>query len=185
MFKSALLTWINVVVVILLICVKSLKLSLLPIKIKTKQNAYKYKIFPFFPTFNNRSNPCRCRPSSVFDARCVWRSRVTGGWCAAPPGVKTTPPATCSPAASTGRPSAGTSTSPPCCRRNDRRLDPKSVPRSRPAGFKQRRLYKMVFFVPDEWVNERGDHRRDDGGLILQSSRWRPDETRTTLKEGH
>lgn len=46
--------------------------------------------------------------------------RVTAAWCVAPPGVRTTPPATSSPAASTARPSAGTSTSLPCCRRSDR-----------------------------------------------------------------
>lgn len=49
----------------------------------------------------------------------VFVPRVTVVWFAAPPGVKTTAPATCSPAALTGRPLAGTSTSPPCCRRNE------------------------------------------------------------------
>lgn len=70
---------------------------------------------------------------------CLSWLRVTAAWCAALPGVKTTPPATCSPAASTGRPSAGTSTSPPCCRRNDLLLLPVclwSFTHWHPAGFK-------------------------------------------------
>lgn len=80
--------------------------------------------------FNNHSRSRCCKPSyfsvcptsgsaSLFNSSSLLRFRVTGAWCAAPPGVKTTPPATCSRAASTGRPSAGTSTSPLCCRRND------------------------------------------------------------------
>ena len=60
--------------------------------------------------------------SSVVNSCCLSWFRVTGVWCAAPPGVKTTPPATCSPVASTGRRLAGTSTFPPCCRRNDLHL---------------------------------------------------------------
>ncbi|CAF98779.1 unnamed protein product [Tetraodon nigroviridis] len=46
-------------------------------------------------------------------------NRVTGAWFVARPGTRRTSRATCSPAASTARPSAGTSTSPPCCRRSD------------------------------------------------------------------
>lgn len=53
--------------------------------------------------------------SHCLDVSC----RVTGGWCVAQPGTKRTSRATCSPAASIARPSAGTSTSPPCCRRSD------------------------------------------------------------------
>nr|XP_031526757.1 WD repeat-containing protein 37 isoform X2 [Vicugna pacos] len=45
--------------------------------------------------------------------------RATGGWCAARPGARTTPCAICSPAALTGKPSAGTSTSPRCCRTSE------------------------------------------------------------------
>lgn len=94
---------------------------------------------------------------------CLSCFRVTGVWCAAPPGVKTTPPATCSPAASTGRPLAGTSTSPPCCRRNDLHLvllsphsdetPPKvccgSIKRSHPAGLKGgcKKFSLMLLFV--------------------------------------
>uniref|UniRef100_A0A8C2H5D0 WD repeat-containing protein 37 n=1 Tax=Cyprinus carpio TaxID=7962 RepID=A0A8C2H5D0_CYPCA len=45
--------------------------------------------------------------------------RAIGAWCAALPGTRRTKLAICSPAASTARPSAGTSTSLPCCRRSD------------------------------------------------------------------
>lgn len=57
--------------------------------------------------------------SRVRKPKCRLSRRVTGGWCAAQPGTKRTSRATCSPAASIARPSAGTSTSPPCCRRSD------------------------------------------------------------------
>uniref|UniRef100_A0A8C6WQI7 WD repeat-containing protein 37 n=1 Tax=Neogobius melanostomus TaxID=47308 RepID=A0A8C6WQI7_9GOBI len=46
-------------------------------------------------------------------------NRGTGAWCAAPCGVRTAPPVTCSRAALIGRPSAGASTSPRCCRTSD------------------------------------------------------------------
>lgn len=45
--------------------------------------------------------------------------RAIGAWCAALPGTRRTKPVICSPVASTARPSAGTSTSLPCCRRSD------------------------------------------------------------------
>uniref|UniRef100_A0AAY5K5C8 WD repeat-containing protein 37 n=1 Tax=Esox lucius TaxID=8010 RepID=A0AAY5K5C8_ESOLU len=62
-----------------------------------------------------------CASLSVSGAcpTCVLLHRATGAWCAAPPGVRTTPPVTCSAVASTGKPSDGTSTSQPCCRRNE------------------------------------------------------------------
>lgn len=45
--------------------------------------------------------------------------RAIVAWCAARRGMKRIKPVTSSPVASTGRPSAGTSTSLPCCRRSD------------------------------------------------------------------
>lgn len=45
--------------------------------------------------------------------------RAIGAWCAALPGTRRTKLAICSPVASTARPSAGTSTSLPCCKRSD------------------------------------------------------------------
>uniref|UniRef100_A0A8C6DDV3 WD repeat-containing protein 37 n=1 Tax=Moschus moschiferus TaxID=68415 RepID=A0A8C6DDV3_MOSMO len=62
-------------------------------------------------------------------------NRATGGWCAAQPGARTTPCATCSPAVLTGRPSAGTSTSRRCYRRSEG-----AVPRLPPAGDRACRL---------------------------------------------
>lgn len=49
---------------------------------------------------------------------CVVGHRATGEWCAARRGARITPRAICSPAGLTGKPSAGTSTSLRCCKRN-------------------------------------------------------------------
>lgn len=45
--------------------------------------------------------------------------RATGGWCAAPPGVRTIPSVTSSHVGSIGKRLAGTSTSPLCYKRNE------------------------------------------------------------------
>nr|XP_031300688.1 WD repeat-containing protein 37 isoform X5 [Camelus dromedarius] len=55
----------------------------------------------------------------AWDVGPVVSDGATGGWCAARPGARTTPCAICSPAALTGKPSAGTSTSPRCCRTSE------------------------------------------------------------------
>lgn len=57
--------------------------------------------------------------SHLFVCVCVCVCRATGAWCAARCGTRRTSRATCSPAASTDRRSAGTLTSPPCCKRSD------------------------------------------------------------------
>uniref|UniRef100_A0A8C9ZZV8 WD repeat-containing protein 37 n=1 Tax=Sander lucioperca TaxID=283035 RepID=A0A8C9ZZV8_SANLU len=114
-----------------------------------------------FRIYRHQTTLWSYNPSHVLSVEqflcCMSWFRVTAGWCAAPPGVKTTPPATFSPAASTGRPSAGTSTSPPCCRRNDLLLlslycetPPKvclwSIKHSHPAGLKGGFKKKVKFY---------------------------------------
>ncbi len=79
----------------------------------------KGRLLGFVPHYFNCCIHMFCTFLCVLTTKLCFTRRAIGAWCAARSGTRRTKLAICSPVASTARPSAGTSTSLPCCKRSD------------------------------------------------------------------